>query len=421
MQTPPGPDRMLAAAKLVSNIPSLVHEVGIAGVVDMVLVALIVYSFMVVVKRTRRSGLIFAGILITGAVYLVARKFDLKLTATILQGFFAVILVALVVIFQEDLRYFFERVALWWMERRLPLYQRKRARLPSRQVEVLARTLADLARAHIGALVVLRGKDVIARHLVGGEEVDGLLSEPLLKSIFDPHSLGHDGAVILEGNRLDRLGAHLPLSNRLDKLPRSGTRHAAALGLSELSDALCLVVSEERGAISVARRGEIDTVGDSAELVRILEAFYRETSPPDKATPWQSFFLRDYREKVVAFGISVVLWSMLVYRSQTVHRSFEVPVAFNLLPSALEVSACNPNDVVVTLSGQRKDFGFLKPGDVKLSFDLLDAFPGPRVLPVTVRNLSFPEGLELEDIEPRQVRIEISHKPPTNSVGKPNP
>jgi diadenylate cyclase len=407
---------MSAFAKLLDKTPTLVREVGVAGLLDILIVTLVIYAFMVIVKRTRRSGLIFTGILIVGAVYLVARKFDLKLTATLLQGFFAVILVALVVIFQEDLRYFFERVALWSVERRLPLYKRKSTRLPSRQIEELARTLADLARAHIGALVVIRGKDLVARHLVGGEEVDGLFSEPLLKSIFDPHSLGHDGAVVLEGGRLARLGCHLPLSKRLDKLQRTGTRHAAALGLAELSDALCLVVSEEHGTISVARKGDISTVADSAELVSVLESFYSEMAPANARTLWRDLFRSNYREKIAAFGVAVLLWSVLVYRSQTMQRSFDVPVSFNLLPAALAVTTCNPTNVVVTLAGQRKDFGFLKASDIKLSFDLLDARPGLRILPVTARDLNFPQGLELEDIEPRHVKIEISRKPITNSV-----
>jgi DNA integrity scanning protein DisA with diadenylate cyclase activity len=216
-----------ATLEFFSRVSSLTREVGITGLVDITMVTLVIYTFLVVVERTQRSGLIFTGILITGAVYLAARKFDLRLTAALLQGFFAVILVALVVIFQEELRYFFERVALWWVERRLPLYKRKAARLPSRDVEILARTLGDLARARVGALVVMRGKDLIARHLVGGEDVDGLLGESLIKSIFDPHSPGHDGAVVIEGKRIARLGCHLPLSKSLNKLSCSGTRHAA--------------------------------------------------------------------------------------------------------------------------------------------------------------------------------------------------
>ena len=153
---------------------SLLTEIGFSGLCDIAIVTLVIYTFLVALKRTRRSGLIFTGIVIVGAVYLAARKLNLLLTVALLQGFFAVILVALVVIFQEDLRYFFERVAAWWLERRLPLYKRKTARLPRREVEILARTLGDLARAKIGALVVIRGKDSIARHLDGGEEVKGL-------------------------------------------------------------------------------------------------------------------------------------------------------------------------------------------------------------------------------------------------------
>lgn len=412
---------MPSILEFIKKLPSLLREIGLAGLVDMAIVTLVVYSFVVVVKRTRRSGLIFTGIVIIGAVYLAALKFELKLTAALLQGFFAVILVAFVVIFQEDLRYFFERVALWWVERHLPLYKRKTARLPSREVEILARTLGDLARARIGALVVVRGKDLIARHLIGGEDVEGLLSEPLLKSIFDPHSLGHDGAVIIEGNRVARLGCHLPLSKRLHKLPRSGTRHAAALGLAELTDALCLVVSEERGAISVARQGEIFTVADSAELGSILEAFYLEVAPAASRTPWRDFFSRNYREKALAFGLSVLLWTAFVYRSQTVHRSFEVPVAFNLLPATLVVAACDPPTVMVTLAGQRKDFGFLKANDIKLAFDLMEARSGRRTLPITVRDLSFPDGLELEDIEPRKVRIQIYERLATNNISTAKP
>ncbi len=93
-----------------------------------------------------------------------------------------------------------------------------------------------------------------------------------------------------------------------------------------------------------------------------------------------------------------------------------MPVGFNLLPASLAITTCNPSNVVVTLAGQRKDFGFLKASDIKLSFDLLDARPGLRTLPVTVRDLNFPEGLELEDIEPRQVQVQISQKPVTNSA-----
>ena len=398
-----------------------ISEIGFSGLVDIAIVTLVIYAFLVALKRTRRSGLIFTGILILGIIYLSARKFGLVLTTALLQGFFAVILVAMVVIFQEDLRYFFERVGLWWRERSLPRYKRQARRLPRREVEILARTLGDLARARIGALVVVRGHDMIARHLEGGEEVQGRVSEALLKSIFDPHSLGHDGAVIIEGNVIDRLGVHLPLSKNLAKLPRSGTRHAAALGLSERSDALCLVVSEERGSISIARRGDIWTIPDAGELALRLEGFYDEVIPRRSGWFWGGMFQRNYREKAVALILSVGLWFVVVHRGQIIQKTFSVPVQCGLLSTNLEVKVKEPESVSVTFSAPRKEFDFLEPGDIRLVLQLWDAKKGRRQYRITSSELTYPNALDLENIEPRQLWLDIEEKPippASGSLGK---
>jgi len=394
-------------------------EIGPADLVDIGIVTLVLYAFLVAVKRTRRSGLIFTGIVILGLIYIAARLSNLVLTVALLQGFFAVILIALVVIFQEDLRYFFERVGLWWRERGLPLYKRRTRRLPRREVEVLARTLGDLARARIGALVVVRGRDVIARHLEGGEEVQGLLSEPLLKSIFDPHSIGHDGAVIIEGNLISKLGVHLPLSKNLVRLARTGTRHAAALGLSERTDALCLVVSEERGTISAARQADIRPVDDASELARLLESFYDEVAPKPQARLWTDIFRRNFQEKVVALGLAVVLWVFVVYRAENIEDTLEVSVQPALLPSDLVVTSIEPSKVKITFSGQRKEFAFLKPGEIKLTLQLYDAKKGRRQVRITGDELTYPHTLELENIEPRHVMLEIEQKPNEAEAARP--
>jgi uncharacterized protein (TIGR00159 family) len=398
--------------KLATSISHL--EIGFADIADIVVVTLVIYSFLVAVKSTRRSGTIFTGVVILGLVYVMARKFGLILTTTLLQGFFAVILLALVIIFQEDLRYFFERIGLWWVERRLPRYKRRSGRMPRREVEVLARTLGDLARARIGALVVVRGRDTIARHLNGGEEVQGRISEPLLKSIFDPHSLGHDGAVIIDGHVIDRLGCHLPLSKNLEKLPRSGTRHAAALGLSERSDALCIVVSEERGTISIARRGDIWIVDDTAEMADTLSDFYDEIAPRKKKKKgmWVDFLRKNYREKAVALGLSISLWIVMVFRAHMETQTFEIPVNFSLLPGNLNVSQIEPSTVKITLSGHRKNFDFVSAGKIKLTLELWDAQPGRRPVAITRDDIDYPGDLELQDIEPRRVVLDIVQKQP---------
>ena len=113
---------------------------------------------------------------------------------------------------------------------------------------------------------------------------DGKISEPLLKSIFDPHSPGHDGAVIIENDQIARFAAHLPLSKDFQQLAHVGTRHSAALGLAELSDAMCIAVSEERGKISVARNGRLRQVDNMQELGSLLQKFLqREISVRGKS------------------------------------------------------------------------------------------------------------------------------------------
>jgi len=396
-------------------------DIGLTGCIDIAVVTLVIYAFLIAIKRTRRSGLIFVGILIVGIIYIGARKMNLVLTVALLQGFFAIIVVVLVVIFQEDLRYFFERVGLWWRERSLPRYKRHASRLPRSEVEILARTLGDLARARIGALVVVRGHDMIARHLEGGTEVEGHLSEPLLKSIFDPHSLGHDGAVIIEGDRVDRLGVHLPLSKDLDKLPRSGTRHAAALGLSERSDALCIVVSEERGTISFARRGNIRVVADVGEVATALETFYDEITPRTELRVWREIYHHNLREKLAALGLSVALWMIVVHRSQVVQRSFEIPVQYGLLGTNLVVASMQPTNITVSFSASRQEFDSLRPGEIKLVLQLWDARKGRRQFRITSTELSYPPTLDIEDIEPRKVTLDIEERPPTPETVKPVP
>ena len=390
----------------------LFFEIGLSGLLDILIVTLVIYTFLVVLKRTRRSGLIFTGIVIVGAMYLLARKLNLLLTVALLQGFFAVILVALIVIFQEDLRFFFERMAALWLERGLPGYKRRRTRLPRREVEILARTLGDLARGKIGALVVLRGKDSIARHLEGGEDVDGLLSESLLKSIFDPHSLGHDGAVVIGTGRIEQLGCHLPLSTNFDRLPRSGTRHAAALGIAERSDALCLVVSEEQGTIFMARQGELKPVSTASELASSLERFYDEIDPPAKTRSWTEIFRKNVREKALSFGLAAVLWIVVGYGTQMVNRTFEIPVHYGALPGDLLVTDITPAKAQVTFSGHRRVFTFIRPDDLKLELNLWDLKKGEHHIAISTHAVSFPPGIALEDIEPRRVRLRVENKRP---------
>lgn len=400
------------------RIPAFLSDVGVSGVVDILLMALLIYSALVLLKRTRRAAFVLTGILFLALIYLIARWFNLLLTVAVLQGFFAVILVALVVIFQEELRHFFEQIAQWGLGRTLPTKQRN-STLPD-HVEVVAKTVEDLARQRIGALLVLRGNDLLIRHLEGGEPLNGVISEALLKSLFDPHSIGHDGAVVIEDGLIQRFGCHLPLSRNRALLGHDGTRHAAALGLAERADALCLVVSEERGTISVARNGRIRCLAPDA-VRSILADFLRETRPEQRGTQWRQVFSRNIREKLIAAGLALALWFVLVHESARVYKSFLLPVEFAHVPGHIRIARVDPSEIEVTVSAPRKSMYFVKQSNVELAVRAWDLQPGETRLTITASDVAVPHGLVLENIKPREIHVEIDAAPLTQAGEKTGP
>lgn len=288
------------------------REFGFSDALDVAIIAALLYAGISWLRRSQ-AALVALGMGLLGLLYLTARIFELHVTTWVFHGFFAAAALVLVVIFQEELRQAFEELAAYAMGRR----DDNRPRLDASGV--LSRALGTLAREKVGALVVLAGMQKLDRHLQGGEELGGRVSPALLESLFDPHSPGHDGAVVIEDRVVTRFAAHLPLA-RGSGLPHGlGTRHSAALGLSERTDALCLVVSEERGSISAARHGELRLVPSVEDLERLIASFYRERRALRSTRPSLRTFLRGHRlEKAAAVILALGLW--LIVTGTGLHR-----------------------------------------------------------------------------------------------------
>lgn len=281
-------------------------HIGVPDVLDMMLVGSLIYGLLLWFKRTR-AAFVALGLLLLAIVYTIAFLAGMYMTVRIFQGFFAVFIVAVIVIFQEEIRSVFERIAVWSLTGGV-----LKSAPTHRQVEILVRSLGDLARDHIGALVVLRGLDPLDRHVSGGWDLNGELSEALIKSIFDSHSLGHDGAFIVEEGRVTRFGVQLPLSKDFGRITNLGTRHSAALGLSERTNALILVVSEEHGTVSIAQRGELKVMPDLEDLQDAIEVFLIRLMPDHAQNPVIRFFTENWREKLSAAAVSILLWFFFV-------------------------------------------------------------------------------------------------------------
>ena len=389
------------------NSDTLMPFATITGgeIVDVLLVAILIYTAIVWLRRTR-AAFVARGMLILGAAYMVVRYLDLQMTAWIFQAFFAVFLVMIVVIFQEELRQMFERIAVWSFNRQ------PAPTATSTTADILVRTLPDLARDHIGALVVISGKDPVGRHITGGIALDGRISVPLLRSLFDTHSPGHDGAILIENDRVTRFAAHLPLSKDLAQTAHVGTRHSAALGLAELCDALCLVVSEERGTITIARNGRLRQLHSPQELPVAIHSFLSDKFPAQERSHLRLHLVREnWLAKALSICLAIGLWYLFVPGSKIVEVSYKVPVTVENLPANLQLEAIDPPVISATFSAPRRTFYLIDRKKIRVSANAALAELGRRTFALSEQDLRYPKELTLQEFTPHSFKISVKAAP----------
>lgn len=376
-------------------------DIGLVDVLDVAFVSALLYAGIVAL-RNARAGLAVAGMGILVVSSLVAREVGMQLTAWLLQGFLAIFVVVLVVLFQSELRQIFERIAA------LGLRRGRAAPTPGDTVsDAIARACGELARARKGGLVVVEGEDGVDRFVTGGVLLDGVPSDVLLLALFEPASPGHDGAVVIRGDRLIRFATHLPLSDDRTQLERRGTRHAAALGLAERTDALCIVVSEERGAISIARDGRLHSLDDASELVAILTAFRHARTARSPRDRFAGALRERWVERVAAIALAAALWLVLVPGAQTMSASFSVPVVVENIPEGYELEKVEPAQVTATFSGPRRSFVLLEERSLFVRIDAIVAALGRRTFDLADTDVHHPGGVDVSGLDPRRVRITL--------------
>ncbi len=386
-------------------MPTFLRELAqnfrLADLFDIAIIAFLLYSALIWFKRTA-SRSVLIGLSVLGLIYLLARTYDLVLTSLLFHAFFAVLLVTLVVIFQEEIRRGFEQIAAWGTFRD----RRRSARFLS--VDPLIEGVSTLASDRTGALIVIKGREPLDRHVEGGILLQGKISKPLLYSIFDPHSPGHDGAVLIEGERIAKFGAHLPLSKNMTEVGMRGTRHSAALGMSECSDSFVIVVSEEQGMISVAEGGRLRAMSSVAELKGRLEAFYASRFPMEAEPEWKRLFKQNARVKVFSILLAGVCWFLFAYQAETVQRTYDVPIEYRNLPDGWILEGWRPVGARVTLSGHARSFGLLNPASLIVSVDLAGVREGAQEVILLPENLlrKRPASLSVTRIEPNVIRLE---------------
>jgi diadenylate cyclase len=250
---------------------------------DILVVSLIVYRLLLAFRGTRAAQMLVGLGMLVGASFL-ARRLELSMVGWLLDTLWAFWAVMLVVLFQPELRRALARLGQGRLFQAVVGASRaERGEL----VDEIARAAVTLAARRIGALIVIERAGGLRQYAELGVPLDAVASADLLESLFLPNSPLHDGAVLVEGTRIGAAGCFLPLSRTADVARPLGSRHRAALGISEETDAVAVVVSEETGRTSLAVDGRIESpVDESALRRRLYELVAEEGLPTPRAAFW---------------------------------------------------------------------------------------------------------------------------------------
>jgi len=379
------------------------QNIRVVDVLDILIITSFLYIVLNLLRQSASRRSLFS-LLVILVVYALARLTGMYLTELLIEGLFIIILIGFIVVFQSDIRRIIDSVGNWTLFTESPRDSTDIA------TSVITEAVAKMADQRMGALIVFKGREDWDRHVHGGIELDGKITIPLLHSIFNVKAPGHDGAVLSDGRRIIKFGAHLPLSTNLYKLSRGGTRHTAALGLSEKCDALVIVVSEERGVISIAQNGQIKELESPNDLKKHLDDFWAENYQPDSASFKQWGESRSIKTALAAGSLSFLLWLSFAYPSEMVYRSYDIPIEYSNLessPYALQDAA--PLQARVTLSGSEQAFRNFDPSKALISFDMTSEDTEDLKLDIANHNIKLPSGLNLFESDPASLNLRERH------------
>ncbi len=249
-------------------------EIRVFDVIDVLLVAYLMYQVYMLIRGTVAMN-IFIGILLFYLLWIIVRALDMQLLGSILGQIIGVGVIALIIVFQQEIRRFliyignqyFSRNRLS-LERVIPINITPQ---PKVRIKSIIKAVINMAKSKTGALVVIARKSELTVYAETGDSLNAETSSRLIESIFNKDSPLHDGALIINGDRIVAARCVLPISENLNLPPNYGLRHRAALGLSENTDSLTIIVSEQTGKISLAESGKLLTEVGVKELMSKLD------------------------------------------------------------------------------------------------------------------------------------------------------
>ena len=379
------------------NIPILLDW---RNLLDILVISFILHRLFLLMRGTVAFQ-VSIGLVFLWLFQEVANAAGLVLTSWFFRGIGAVAVLVLVVVFRNELR----EILVHTNPIRFLLGRSRQTREVG--YHLLGQAAFRLAKLRVGALFVVQNEDELRGDVRGGFPLDANLLPEILESIFSKESPVHDGAVIIRGNRIDQVGTFLPLSQEETLPAHFGTRHRAAVGLSEVCDAVILVVSEERGEISLVHRRNVERIHDPDQLEKRLD-FLLMTKDVSKeggrfgGRAWVSHG----GGLLLTFVLVSAFWGLYAGREFSL-ISLTAPVYYRDIPKDLQLKKASAEEVEVQVSGRRGLVSSLDRQQVRAFLSLARIGAGQRELVLKAENIALPPGLDVERITPSSITLEM--------------
>ena len=380
----------------------MIPSIRIQDVADILIMTVILYQMYSWFRGTRAIQVLL-GLGVVTLIYFATRFLDLYMTSWVLQELGTVLIILIIVVFQTEIRQALYRFSLL---RHILLDSRQETR--HSQFQDIAETLFRMAGNRTGALIVFQGNESLHDLMTNGVIIDSEISPQMLESIFYNGAPLHDGAALINNGRIEKAACHLPLSTSPDVPQHLGTRHRAALGLSERSDAVIVAISEERGEISLVAAGSMRRMNTPTDLILALEALLQSEAEKPRIKLQQHFFSNMLPKVSLLLGVCV-FWVLITTRQGQI-TTVTAPVRLHGVPDNIVLLRTLPEDVTV----QIKSMSSLTPPPSKLELtaevDASKITEGTTALRVNHADIAAPSGMIITTVSPASIRVSAEKK-----------
>jgi uncharacterized protein (TIGR00159 family) len=375
----------------------LISSLRWQDIIDISLVSYILFRFYVLFRGTNAFRVLI-GMTILWFFQQMSVSMGLIVTSWVVQGIVGLGAIIIIVIFRNEIRSVLQashlKAILWDVS----------SKTVTSTIEIIIQSVYEMGLRKCGALIVIPGKDDVEEVIQSGIPWKGEISKEMILSVFWPDNPVHDGAAIIQGDQILQVGAILPLSRRDDLPSYYGTRHRAALGLAEATDALLIAVSEERGDVVVAQDGQLKVIKQKRKLEQILQEHKGVASKKGRELIKEKLMFAAAAFFSVIF-ITGVWFS--VSRGGDTLQTLESPVVYLNRDPSMEIVKTSVNTVSLELEGSGALIKSIKPDQVQVKLDLTQSKIGPNSFTITRESISLPPGIVLKGVTPTVVEVDL--------------